>query len=201
MPDYSKGIIYTIRSKDNLYVGSTLNLRTRKWKHKSNTYNENNPTYNQTLYKTIRANSGEWDMQPYSKYPCNSKVELTIEEERVRQLLKADMNMKSCGTGCSRNEYSKQWYEQNKDKINKQTKQYYKQNKAKHNEQMKQWYEQNKDKASEQNKQWYEKNKDKVSERRKQKVNCECGCIVTKGNISIHLKSKKHLKLIQSLEV
>ena len=34
MPDYSKSIIYTIRSRDNVYVGSTIDFRSRKNQHK-----------------------------------------------------------------------------------------------------------------------------------------------------------------------
>ena len=115
MPDYSKSVIYTIRSKENLYVGSTLNFRSRKKQHKNCITNENSKSYNIKLYKTIRDNDGEWDMQPHSIFPCGSKMELKIEEERVRQLLNADMNMVKCGTGLNGlniPEYKKQWYEQ-----------------------------------------------------------------------------------------
>ena len=170
MRDYSKSIIYTIRSKDNLYVGSTLNLRTRKNNHKSSIYNENNQHYNIKLYKTIRANEFEWDMQPYSKYPCKDKLELTIEEERVRQLLKADLNMVSCGSGCAtEKEKSKQYYKKNKNEIKKKGKQY------------------------------YDENKNKVLEKMKQKTRCECGCVVTKVYLAIHRKSKKHINIMKKL--
>ena len=54
MPDYSKSIIYTIRSRDSVYVGSTIDFRSRKYKHKSCIYNENRKHYNTNLYKTIR---------------------------------------------------------------------------------------------------------------------------------------------------
>ena len=59
---------------------------------------------------------------------------------------------------------SKQYYEQNKDKILEKQKQYREQNKDKINEQKKQYYEQNKDKIKEQSKQYYEQNKDKISD-------------------------------------
>jgi hypothetical protein len=120
MPDYSKSIIYTIRSKDDIYVGSTLNFRSRKGQHKYSLYNENSKEYNYKLYKTIRENDGEWDMKPYSKYSCNSKLELTIEEEKVRQLLKADININSCGSGLTEKEYQKQYRDEHKDKIREQ---------------------------------------------------------------------------------
>jgi hypothetical protein len=69
-------------------------------------------------------------MQPHSEYPCNSKIEMNIEEERVRKELKADLNSNVCYTGLStadyqlayriiNNEYSKNYYISNKEKITK----------------------------------------------------------------------------------
>jgi len=123
MPDYSKSVIYTIRSKHNIYVGSTTDFKTRKYHHKGNITNENRNTYNIKLYKTIRDNAGEWDMKAHSIFPCNSKLELSIEEERVRRLLNADMNSQSCGSGLARPEYKKQHYDQHRDEINKKRRQ------------------------------------------------------------------------------
>jgi len=156
MPDYSKSVIYTIKSKDSIYVGSTVNFRSRKNAHKNCMNNENAISYNVKLYKTIRGNAGDWDMQPYSIFPCNSKMELTIEEERVRRLLKADMNSHSCGTGMTRSDYKKQ-----------------------HN---KQYYETH-----------YEKYRDDFNKKRRQKFTCECGGVTSKGGLSTHCKTKKHI--------
>jgi len=188
MTDYSKNIIYTIRSKDSIYVGSTLNFTSRKNQHKSNIYNENVKEYNFKLYKTIRENNGDWDMQPYSKFPCKDIVEQTIEEERIRILLKADMNSRCCGTGLNRNELGEKEYD----------KQYYVKNKDKYSERYKQYYTNNKDKLSEYRKQYNTDNRDKINEHQKQKVKCECGCIVSRGNLSKHRKTKKHLKLMEN---
>ena len=186
--DYSKTIIYTIRSKDSIYVGSTTHFVNRKNQHKSNIYNENVKEYNYKLYKTIRENNGEWDIQPYSKYPCNDVVEQTIEEQRICLLLKADMNSKSCGTGLNyselgNEEYYKQYRTENKDKLLE----YYKQ-----------YYNENKDKISEKQKQHYTVNKEKLLEHMKQKITCECGCIVSRTNLSPHKKTKKHMKLMEN---
>ena len=215
MPDYSKGIIYTIRSKDNIYVGSTVNFRSRKNQHKGYIYNENSPKYNRKLYKTIRENEGIWHMQPYSKYPCKDILELTIEEEKIRQLLKADLNMNSCSTGgLTQKERCKQYYEQHKDYLNEKNKQYneehkdelkqyqkqyYEQNKDKIGEQMKQYNDKNKDKKKEYDKQYREQRKDELREKRKQKVTCECGCIVTRYDLAQHRRTKKHIDLMEKL--
>ena len=101
MPDYSKSIIYTIRSKDSIYVGSTTDFANRKYQHKSSIFKN---IRNSNLYKTIRDNGYDWDMQPYKLFPCENKLELTIEEERVRQELGADLNMVCCGSGIDTND-------------------------------------------------------------------------------------------------
>ncbi len=92
MPDYFKSIIYTIRTRDCIYVGSTTDFRRRKWQHKSRIKTNNS----KKLYKTIRDNDYEWDMKPYKQFPCESKIQLIIEEERVRRELKADINQRKC---------------------------------------------------------------------------------------------------------
>lgn len=96
MPDYSKAIIYTIRSGDSLYVGSTCNYTNRKYQHKNCIHNDNRNEYNMKLYSTIRENNGEFDMKPYSEFPCENKIQLSIEEERVRREMNADLNMYKC---------------------------------------------------------------------------------------------------------
>jgi hypothetical protein len=96
MPDYSKSIIYTIRTRDGVYVGSTTNFINRKYAHKQNIYDTSDYRSRVKLYNTIRNNNYEWDMKPYKQFPCENKTQLLIEEERVRQELNADLNMNSC---------------------------------------------------------------------------------------------------------
>ena len=96
MPSYEDCVIYTIRSGDSLYVGSTCNFTRRKCGHKSDLNNEKSRPYNSKVYKTIRENGGEWDMKPYKVFPCKNKMEMNIEEERCRIELNADLNSKSC---------------------------------------------------------------------------------------------------------
>tara|TARA_R110001606_G_C15016185_1_gene609110 strand:+ start:120 stop:590 length:471 start_codon:yes stop_codon:yes gene_type:complete len=92
MGDYNKSIIYTIRTGDKLYVGSTTNYAMRKYKHKSQILHNKSVK----LYNVIRENNGEWDMKPYSQFPCENRMELHIEEERLRRELNADLNMGKC---------------------------------------------------------------------------------------------------------
>ena len=189
MPDYSNSVIYTIRSKDNIYVGSTVDIKSRKHNHKTCITNENYKAYNLNLYKTIRENGGEWEMKPYSEFPCNSRLELTIEEERVRRLLNADLNMSSCTSGLNCSELSKKEYR----------KLYYtKVIKAGGINYRAQYIKHHRKEINKHSNNYYHRHKDKINEKALQKITCECGCIIARRNLSIHRKSQKHLKLLKT---
>lgn len=121
MVDYSKCVIYTIRSGSGLYVGSTCNFTKRKYTHKNNIFNDKKKQYSSKLYKTIRENDGEWDMKPYKLYPCENKMDMNIEEERIRKELNADLNSNSCyGYDKEKKKKSEdKWFNKNKHNLMK----------------------------------------------------------------------------------
>ena len=172
--DYSKGIIYTIKTDDGLYVGSTVDFKGRKYNHKSHIYNENKKEYNMKLFQNIRQNGGEYRIELYKPFPCNSKRELEKEEEEIRIELNANLNTIRAYRSDEeskeeRKEYVKEYREKNRDEINA-----YK-------------------------KEWYEKNKEKLKVRALETITCECGCKLTRATITRHRKTKRHLKLMKEL--
>ena len=54
----------------------------------------------------------------------------------------------------------------------------------------------NKETLVEKQKKYYEERKEIISEQRNEKILCDCGCSISKRNISSHKKTKKHLDLI-----
>ena len=60
----------------------------------------------------------------------------------------------------------------------------------------KEWYIKNKEHIAEYQKKYQERNRESIQKYKKQKVDCECGCVVTMTNFSTHKKSKKHIKYI-----
>jgi len=204
--NYKKSIIYKITTGDSVYVGSTTDFTKRKSSHKSRIYNEKDTHYNYKLYRTIRENGGEWDMKPYKEYPCENKIQLLIEEERIRCELNADLNTNVCAIGLSKEEYHKEyikeWRKANKEKIAEQTKEYYEQNKdkiaEKNKERKKEYYKQNAEQIKEKAKEYKEQNREQIAKKNAEKITCECGCIVSRISISRHKTSKKHLKWVES---
>ena len=194
--DYKKSVIYTIKTGNGLYVGSTTDFRKRKWAHKSCIYDEKQNNYNLKLYQTIRANNFEWDMKPYKEYPCENNIQLIIEEERIKCELNADLNMNNCH---GRNEEKvkereKQYRNENKDKIKEYQKTYRDKNKANAKEYQKTYSDKNKEFKKERNKKYYEKNRDKFTKI----IICECGCKIQQS-LSNHKKTEKHKKLMEIL--
>jgi len=168
MPNYENCVIYTIKTPNGLYVGSTCNFIKRKHDHKCAIHNKNAHTYNFKLYKNIRENNDEWDMKPYNVFPCENKMQMNIEEERVRRELNADLNSNSCyNTEQDIVEYHKQKYQKNKEKILEHQKQYHKDNREKILERQKQYEKKNKEQIAEYKKQYYQENKEKYRERDK----------------------------------
>ena len=86
------GVIYIITTGDEAYVGSTNNFRRRINKHKSNIYNKNNEDYNIKLYKKIRENNCQYEINIYEDNLSLNKKELCIYEEEIRVLLGATLN-------------------------------------------------------------------------------------------------------------
>lgn len=60
------------------------------------------------------------------------------------------------------------------------------------------WYQKNKEKQNNYDKVYYAKNKEKINQRISKKITCECGSTISRGNLSHHIKSKKHLNYVSS---
>jgi len=97
MNKYNKSIIYKLEHVSNpelVYIGGTTNFNARKAQHKSRTLNPNDKEYMAYKYKMIRENGG-WNMFqmiPIKNVSVNSKRELEMEEEVVREEYKAKLN-------------------------------------------------------------------------------------------------------------
>ena len=182
--DFSKAIIYKIEHMEKpelVYVGSTTDFTKRKYQHKSDCNNEKYKQYNCKLYKMIRAH-GNWEsfkIMIICEFPCNSKIELIIEEEKHRKELQATLNSnKAFRSNEEAIIYKKEYRETNKEKA-------------------KVYYENNKELINEKRKAYRDNNKELIKEKRKEKITCNCGSIFRKDDKLQHEKSKKHCQFIQ----
>jgi hypothetical protein len=123
--DYSKGLIYKLQHNtinELVYVGATVDFVRRKADHKKSCNDENSKSYNQLKYRTMRENGG-WDafrIVVVKLYPCNSKIELDIEEERYRVELQASLNSIKCHITDEEKKEDKREYDKNYKEANRE---------------------------------------------------------------------------------
>ena len=168
--DYSKTIMYKIVCNDlnvkECYVGHTINMTKRKYKHKSACNNENANAYNFKIYKIIRENGGwdNWTMLLVEEFPCKDNHEACKRERELYEELGAFMNtVRPYRT-----------HEEHKEERHQYKKQY----NQEHKEDIKEY-----------NKQYQEKNKEQIKEKNKEKIECEyCSKLLSKCSMSRHLK-------------
>lgn len=196
--DYSKALIYKIEHLDKpdlIYVGSTVNLVKRKSNHKSDCNNKKSLNYNAKRYVMIRENGG-WEafkMVVVKEYPCNTKIELEIQEEKCRKEFQATLNKQQCHTT---KEEERQKVKETMKIYNFENKEKYKQryldNKGKILETMKIYRENNREIINQKANETYQNNKEKA----KEKMTCSCGSTFRIGDKTRHNKSQKHQHFI-----
>jgi len=159
MVNYNNSHIYKLCCKDtditDIYIGSTINFRNRKCRHKSNCNNINSKKHNYKVYQFIREHGGweNWTMILIEKVNVNCKLELHQKERYYIEELKPSLNKQLPLR--TKNEYDKGYYNDNKEKI---------------------------------------------TEYKNEKFTCECGGKFTKSNKNRHIKTKKHIKFLQTFQ-
>ncbi len=90
------GYVYKLCCDDvnEFYIGSSFDMRDRKYKHKSNCNNSNSKKYNYKVYKYIRDNGGyeNWKYEILEEGEFKNKKELQIKEQECIKLLKPSLN-------------------------------------------------------------------------------------------------------------
>ena len=172
--------IYKIYCNDenvtDTYIGSTKNISTRKYQHKSHCKCSNSSHHNRKVYQIIRANGGwdNWNFVVVEEIKECSKIQALIREEYYRQELKANMNAQTCFSGIidyntkqeRQKQYDKQYCETNKHKIKERQQRYYEDTKEIKNE----------------------------------KFICECGGKYTKQHKADHFKRPIHQNYLANLK-
>jgi hypothetical protein len=216
MINYNTSKIYKIvcNNTNLTYYGSTTRpLCQRIAKHK-----QKKCKYNCTSRKII--DGGNYDIILLENFPCNNKDELRARErfyiennECVNKAIPGRTTKEWINDNKEKiAEYKKKHYQENKEKIAEQKKKYQLENKEKRREYEKKYRLDNKEKITEQTKKYrldnkkiisekkkkYQlENKEKIAEQRKVKITCSCGSIFRKNDKARHERTKKHQKFIQ----
>ena len=166
--------------------------------HKSRCNITTTPQYNNKTYKMMRANGG-WDNFKFinlGNIKNVTKTEARHTEQAFINLFKPNMN--------TINSYITK--EQKKEQQKPVRKEYYQNNKEKIAAYEKEYCEKNKEQKKEYDKEYREKNKEKKAAdskayREKNKVTCECGCVLTKNELTRHKQTTKHINLMKNDEL
>ena len=179
MPDYQKSKIYEIVNDetDEKYIGSTSVLLCKRMAQHRSDYKHVYLKYGymkQTSARILKYASAKIIL--IENYPCNSKEEL---EARERYWIKNSKCVNRVHPGRTSKEYreenkekikemKKKYFENNKERLKEKNKKYYKQNKEIIDEKNKKYSEDNKEKMKDYHKQWREENKEVLKEKKKE---------------------------------
>lgn len=171
-------IIYKISCLDTniteIYIGSTIDFKSRKSQHKFRCNNINDRNYILPLYKMIRENNGweNWKMSALEQIECEMRIQAHIREQY--------------------------WIDKNEAKMNSRKAHITEEQKI---EQQKIYYTDNAEQINERQKIYNDNNEEKITLKQKQKYDCICGGKYTYGKQIRHTKSKKHIRYIEENEI
>ena len=166
---------------DLCYVGSSVDMKGRVRRHKSNCNNVNSSCYNLKVYKTIRENGG-WGEFKIIEIGYAKQLTLTeahVIEEKYRVELCAELNTKRCHIT----------EEQRKDRVvNKELNR--KNSRIRH--------QKNRDENNEKSMLYRQNNKDELRVKARTKITCECGCVISHEHATRHRRTQNHIDLMNN---
>lgn len=192
--EYTNGKIYRlISSTGEQYIGSTTQpLSKRLYMHKQGFKNWQNGKITGNCTSIVLFIFGDVDIVLIEEYPCKNKEQLYAREREWIETL-------DCVNKVIPTRTKEEYRSVNKDKYLQYHRQYYENNKEKMLEIDKEYRRQNHsqllDYYKKYNKERYTRDKEKINEKNKEKIMCECGTTIRKGDISTHRKTNKHFSL------
>ena len=199
--NYQNGKIYKIvcNITNKIYVGSTCKPRLcdRLGQHRA-MYKRYLSGISESRYTSFDIlKGGDYSIVLLELCPCESKEELLKKEREYIEKL-------DCVNKFIPGRTMQEWMNDNKEKIKEKNKVYWENNKEKLSEKYKVYRKNNKEKLSEKNKEYLKEyrvnNKEKIKEKAKEKIKCVCGVEIVRSTIKRHVRTKKHLKLMEKLE-
>ena len=183
-----KGYIYCIKSPntDEIYIGSTTQTLHRrfylhKWEY------ENKKGYIST--SKIIFDYGDAYIEMMEEMEFDDINELRKKEGEYQSTMKCVNRKIECNY---REQYCKEYRENNREKKREYDKKYRENNREKRNEYNREWCANNIERKRELRRKSYLKNIDKIIMKRKETFLCECGSNVRKSDKAQHFRTKKH---------
>jgi len=183
---YQNGKIYCISNGELYYVGSTIQgLKERLRGHRADCKNYATSNHYKSSFEIIK--TGKYEIKLIENFPCQSKADL---EKREYEIIKEYNEL--YGDKCV-NIIGVQTAEQYAQKGRDRAKAYYAEHKAECDKKNLESYYANKEQRLVQVKAYREANHAEIMAKILTPVECECGDVVTKCNLTRHKKSNRHL--------
>jgi len=220
--DYSKGKIYKIWSFNSpeIYIGSTIQDLSERLRGHLRSFNHYKKTGKRYRVSFIILENEHYDIELIEYCPCKTKLELCRREGELQREMEC-VNKQIAGR--TKKEYlednkeiiakqHKNYYEDNKEIIKEKNREwkkknegyqqkYYKENEKELKEKSKIYREKNKEPIAIKCKKYKKKNKEKIKEYEKEilkiRVICECGQDIMKKTKARHIKTEKHIRLME----
>ena len=172
--DFSKGMIYRIvcNITGDVYIGSSVQTcaqRLSQHKSKYKIWLDNNKEYI-TVFKIIAKD--DYKIVLVETYPCKNNDELHSREQHWIEQTECVNKIRAHTTEEQLKCFNTQW--------------------------SKTWYENNKEYVKECGNKYRQKNSERISERNKQVITCECGKEITQSSKTRHNKSQQHINFTQA---
>ena len=183
---YENTKIYCLKSKntDEVYIGHTIqSLKDRLWQHNFDYKHYNlGKKYVSCLTSFKIIEKGDYDIELLEEYPCENKRQARKREGYYQR------NMK-CVNKVIEDRTTKEYLEDNKEKIK---------------EQKSVWGKKNRERIYIREKAYRDAHKEQYKayqEKRKKKNDCPCGGKYTDSNKAVHAKTKTHIHYLESLKL
>lgn len=183
---YNHSYVYKIICNDtevtDCYIGSTVSPDKRNYQHKHNCKNyKDAKKHNYKVYRFIREHGGwdNWKLLILEQANLNTLTEL-CQLEKKHYENEPNPSLNNNHPGLTTNESSRLWAKKNPD---------YQQ----------QYQELNKEKLTLYGKNYSKNNREKINKRLAVKKTCNCGSVVSHGNMNKHIRTNKHLKYLSGL--
>lgn len=209
MSELKQFVVYRLKVREKIYIGSTCDFRLRLRAHKTNCFNRDSRKYNNLFYEYIRENDINFEdveqeiLEEIDNLYDNDKE--NKKNARIREQYYIDRERENKGDNLLNviNAYTdmEQIKTENAKKREARKAENYKNDKEKRKAEKKaEWYQNNKEKITARKAVYYQNNKEKIFKRRYEKINCECGSTITVHHKVRHERTKIHKDYLKSLE-
>lgn len=187
------GTVYKIHSLDlsasETYVGSTTDIRRREHEHKRSTEDAGSDNYMRPVYQYIRANGGwgRFQVTPIETVEFQDVIELRARERYWIETMRASLNQ------CIPTRTDAEYRAANRDYMLQRNRAYRQANLEAIKAKQREYREANCETIAQKDNARKAAHNATTAKNKGTKVTCECGAVVSRGNLRDHRRTARHI--------